>query len=91
MYLLGSLFKAVDAGEEELGNGDLALLVRRFPAVNDLTVRFAARLTSAYEVLAKVNVMYLHIYIYMIHTSYMYMCVVRHDHGRNDFTTRRKA
>lgn len=51
-----SLFKAVDAGEEELGNGDLALLVRRFPAVNDLTVRFASRLTSAYEVLSQVGV-----------------------------------
>lgn len=49
-----SLFKAVDAGEEELGNGDLALVVRRFPAVNDLTVRFASRLTTAYEVLAEV-------------------------------------
>lgn len=53
-YPPSSLFKAVDAGEEELGNGDLALLVRRFPAVNDLTVRFASRLTSAYEVLSKV-------------------------------------
>eukprot|EP00903_Cladosiphon_okamuranus_P013626 g12690.t1 len=50
-----SLFKAVDAGEEELGNGDLALLVRRFPAVNDLTVRFASRLTSAYEVLSQIG------------------------------------
>lgn len=53
--LSDSLFKAVDAGEEELRNGDLALLVRRFPAVNDLTVRFASRLTSAYEVLAEVR------------------------------------
>lgn len=54
MCTMSSLFKAVDAGEEELGNGDLALLVRRFPAVNDLTVRFASRLTSAYEVLSQV-------------------------------------
>lgn len=53
--LTSSLFKAVDAGEEELGNGDLALLVRRFPAVNDLTVRYASRLTSGYEVLSQVR------------------------------------
>lgn len=68
VYLLGSLFKAVDAGEEELGNGDLALLVRRFPAVNDLTVRFASRLTSAYEVLAEVYD--------TLHVTYVYVCRV---------------
>ncbi|CAB1107852.1 unnamed protein product [Ectocarpus sp. CCAP 1310/34] len=50
-----SLFKAVDAGEEELRNADLALLVRRFPAVNDLTIRSASRLTTAYEVLAEIG------------------------------------
>lgn len=44
-----SLFKSVDAGEEVLGN------VRRFPAVNDLMVRFVSQLTSAYEVLAEVS------------------------------------
>ena len=46
----------IHAGDEQLGNGDLALLVRRFPAVNDLTVLAASRLTSAsYEVLAEVG------------------------------------
>eukprot|EP00904_Undaria_pinnatifida_P003613 jgi/Undpi1/13252/HiC_scaffold_8.g02914.m1 len=51
-----SLFKVIHAGDEELGNGDLALLVRRFPAVNDLTVLAASRLTSAsYDVLAEIG------------------------------------
>ena len=44
------------SGEERLGDGDLALLVRRFPAVNDLTLRFASRLTvPSYEILGEVR------------------------------------
>ncbi|CAN0449820.1 unnamed protein product [Ascophyllum nodosum] len=51
-----SLFKVVHSGEERLGDGDLALLVRRFPAVNDLTLRFASRLTvPSYEILGEIG------------------------------------
>lgn len=51
-----SLFKVVHSGEKKLRKGDLALLIRRFPAANDLTLRLGRKVTSAtYEVLAEVT------------------------------------
>ncbi|CAM9263947.1 unnamed protein product [Discosporangium mesarthrocarpum] len=50
-----SLCKVVDSGEVELEDCDMNLLLRRFPAVNDLTLRYSSRLSSAsYKALAEI-------------------------------------
>lgn len=47
--------KVAHSGEEELEDVDLELFFRRFPAVNDVTLRRATRLTGeSYKALAEV-------------------------------------
>lgn len=49
--------KVAHSGEEEIEDVDLALLFRRFPKVNDLTLGYASRPTrETYKALAEVCV-----------------------------------
>lgn len=51
-----SLCKVAHSGEEEIEDVDLALLFRRFPKVNDLTLGYASRPTrETYKALAEVG------------------------------------